>query len=111
VLLIACLALPVLLARADGLAYAAMTPPDTSKFPTISAYLDAFDDHGQFISNLGVNDISDLENGQLIKPDSVDSLTTPLTFILAVNSDPSLGNRDGQGLSRFAKLQTILEAW
>ena len=52
-----------------------------------------------------------LENGQLIKPDSVESLPTPLTFILAVNSDPALGNRDGQGLSRFVKLQTILEAW
>ena len=111
VLLLACLALPVFHARADGLAYAAMTPPDTSKFPTISAYLDAFDEHGEFLSNLGANDISVLENGQLVKPDSVESLATPLNFVLAVNSDPALGNRDGQGLSRFAKLQAILGAW
>ena len=111
VLLITCLALPVILARADGLAYAAMTPPDTTKFPAISSYLDAFDEHGEFLSNLGVNDISVLENGELIKPESVESLTTPLSFVLAVNSDPALGNRDGQGLSRFAKLQTILSAW
>ena len=111
VLLIACLALPVFSARADGLSYAAMTPPDTSKFPTITSYLDAFDDHGTFISNLGTGDVSVLENGELIKPDSLEKLVTPLNFVLAVNSDPALGNRDGQGRSRFVKLQTILDAW
>ena len=111
VLLIACLALPAFSARADGLAYAAMTPPDTTKFPTITAYLDAFDDHGTFLNDLGIGDVSALENGQLIKPDSLEKLVTPLNFVLAVNSDPALGNRDGQGLSRFVKLQTILEAW
>ena len=111
IILAASLLLPALPARAQGKAYAAITTPDTAKFPVVTTFLNAFDDQGNFLSNLQLANISVLENGHQITPDRLDTLPTPLSLVLAINSDPTLGVRDNFGMSRYAKLEAVLSAW
>jgi hypothetical protein len=109
--LITCLLAPAASARAQGTAYASITPPDISKFPIITTYMDAFDDQQKFITSLAMSDIFMLENGKQITPDKVENLKPALSFVLAINSDPSLGVRDGFGDSRYDKIVTALSTW
>lgn len=111
ILLLTTLALPAFPARAQGTAFAEVTPPDTTKFPLITTYLDAFDDQGNFLNNLTTQDVSMLENGQHIIPDRLDLLNPPVSFVLAINSDPALAMRDGFGVSRYDKLKAVLDSW
>jgi len=109
--LIAQLGLPAAFVRAQGTAFATISTPDTSAFPIISTYLDAFDDSGQFISGLTPAQITVLENGQEITPGKVENLHPPISFVLAVNSDPALALRDGFGISRYEKAVLALSDW
>jgi hypothetical protein len=111
VLLVASLILPAASARAQGTAFAALTNPDTSKFPLITTLLDVFDDQGNFLTALQPADVDVLENGQQIKPDSLELLQTPLNFVLAINSGPALSVRDGLGKSRYDYLAAVLSNW
>ena len=110
-LLISGLLLPASSARAVGTAFAEITAPDTSKFPLITTYLDAFDDQGNFITNLTPKDVSILENGVQITPDHLENPGTALSFVLAINSDQALAVRDGSGVSRYQKEADILSSW
>lgn len=110
-LLVISLLLPAASARAQGTAFASLTTPDTSKFPTLTTYLDAFDDQGNFLSNLSLSEVSLLENGEQIAPDKLESLDTPLSIVLALNSDPALAVRDSFGVSRYDKVLPALSAW
>jgi hypothetical protein len=98
-------------ARAQSMAFATITIPDTNRFPKLTTYLDAFDDQGNFITNLTPVSVSILENGEQITPDTLESLDTPLSFVLAINSDPALAVRDGLGLSRYDKIRSTLDNW
>ena len=109
--LIALQGIPVVSTRAQGTAFVTITNPDTSKFPVISTYMDTFDDQGQFITGLATTEVTMLENGQQITPDKLDSLHPPLSFVLAVNSDPALAVRDGFGYSRYDKVVSALSSW
>jgi len=110
---ILCLTFPGVSARAqdEGLALAEIATPDTTKFPLITTYLDPFDSQGNFLANLEVVDVAVLENGGQIAPDALEGQATPLNFILAINSDPALAIRDGQGFSRYDKLLESLGSW
>ncbi|MCX6081609.1 MAG: FHA domain-containing protein [Chloroflexi bacterium] len=110
-LVVISLMLPAISARASGNAFAEISTPDTSKFPLITTYLDAFDDQGNFITNLSPAEVSILENGQQIVPDKLENLGTPLSLVLAINSDQALAVRDGSGISRYAKELSALSAW
>lgn len=110
-LLITSLILPVLSARAQGTAFSAITPPDTSKFPIITTLLDAFDDQGNFLTGLNPDTVAVLEDGQQIKPDKLELLQPPLSFTVAVSSDPALALRDAYGASRYDKLIAVLNNW
>jgi len=94
-----------------GTPYAVLFNPDPSKFPTITTYMDAFNDQQQFISGMSVADVVVLENGKQITPDSLESLQPPLNFVLAINADPALAVRDAFGDSRYNKLLSILNSW
>lgn len=111
ILLVTSLALGVTPARADGNAFVEITPPDTGKFPLITTYLDAFDDQGNFLNNLAAKDVTILENGQQITPDKLELLNPPVSFVLAINSDPALAMRDSLGVSRLDKLMAVLSSW
>ena len=110
-LLLISLFFPIVSAQADSIAHVTLTNPDSSKFPTITSYLNAFDDQGGFITNLKASDISILENGKEIKPDRLDSLETPLSFVLSINADPALAVRDGLGDARYEKILAALGSW
>ena len=111
VFLVASLILPAASARAQGTAFAAITDPDTSKFPLITTLLYVFDDQGNFLTALQPADVDVLENGQQITPDSLELLQTPLNFVLAINSGPALAVRDGYGKSRYDYLAVVLSNW
>lgn len=105
--------MPVFSARAQSAdtGYVSITSPDASNFPVISTYMDAFDDQGGFITGLTPNEVTVLENGQQLTPDKLDILHPPLSFVLAINSDPALAVRDGFGYSRYDKTVSALNNW
>ena len=110
-LLILSLVLPAAAVRAQSRGFAAIVAPDYSKFPTITTLLDAFDDQGQFIAGLHPSDVTILENGQQISPDGLDELQPPVSVVIAVNSSPILGTRDSLGVSRYDKMEAVIENW
>ncbi len=110
-LVMSSLLLPALSVRAQSQAFATITPPDLSKFPTISTLLDVFDDQGQFVSHLNLDQVSVLENGQVLKADDLSEFAPPLQLTVAVNSGPTLGVRDAYGLSRYDKIVSVLDDW
>lgn len=101
----------VFVASGQGLAYAEITKPDLGTFPAITTFLDAFDEEGNFIQDIRHDEITILENGVEYKPAKLSSLQTPLNFILAINSSPSLAIRDGAGRSRLSKVVAHLSNW
>ena len=66
------LALPSAFVRAQGTATIVLFQPDSGKFPTITAFLDVFDEQGEFVTGLTASELSVLENGQ--------NIGTPSTF-------------------------------
>lgn len=111
VLLVASLILPAVSARAQGTAFAAITSPDTSKYPVITTLLDVFDDQGNFLTALQPADVAVLENGQQITSDKLELLQPSLNFVLAINSSPALAVRDGFGKSRYDYMVAVLSNW
>ena len=109
--LIIFMALPIFTAQAQGTAFSELTAPDTTKFPVLTTYLDAFDDQGNFLNQLTSGDVTILENGQQIKPDKLELLNPPVSFVVAINSDPVLATRDGFGVSRYDKIKAALDSW
>jgi hypothetical protein len=102
---------PWMMASGQGLSYAEITQPDLSTFPTITTYLNAFDEQGSFLPNIAQNEITILENGVEYKPSKLTSLQTPLNIIVAFNSSFSLAIRDGAGVSRYDKVVAHLQNW
>jgi len=106
------LALPGALVRAqDNQAFAKIIAPDYSNFPIITNLLDVFDDQGQSVEGLTPANVTILENGQKVIPDSVERLEVPLGVVVAINSGVSLGVRDAQGISRYEKLAAVISNW
>ena len=110
-LLLISLLLPAVSVLAEGAGRVTITNPDTSKFPSITTYLNAFNEQGGFITDLKASQVSVIENGEQIALDRLDSLETPLSFVLAINSDPALAVRDGLGDSRYTKILAALSSW
>ncbi len=111
-LLMFSLAVPSLSVRAQGTASVFLFPPDSSRFPTITALLDVFDEQGNFITDLTAADISVLEDGQALgAPATFEQLNQPLKMVVAVNSGPALAVRDGFGFSRYDKMIAVLKNW
>ncbi len=109
--LVVSLILPAVSARAQGTAFAAITKPDTSKFPAVTTLLDVFDDQGNFLTALRPADVTVLENGRQLTPDALELLQPPLNFVLAINSSPALAVRDGFGKSRYDYVAAVLSNW
>ncbi|MEW6029355.1 MAG: FHA domain-containing protein [Chloroflexota bacterium] len=98
-------------ASAQGAAFAEIAVPDTRAFPTIMTFLDVYDGAGQFVSGLKPEAVTILEDGQ---PRPVQALTeAPVgaQLVVAVNPGPALDVRDGQGITRYLRLQQALGTW
>lgn len=106
------MAVPSALVRAQGTASIVLFQPDSSKFPTITALLDVFDEQGNFLTGLTAAEFSILENGQSLgTPSAFEQLGQPLKMIVAINSGPALAVRDGLGISRYDKMTAVLKNW
>ncbi len=98
-------------ARAQGQSAVILYPADVSGFPTISAFLDVFDDSGAFVSGLTPQAVSVIEDGKTLPVKSLDALTVPAQIVVAVNPGPALGLRDSTGTARFQWITQALSAW
>lgn len=97
--------------HAQVAAYAEITKPVLNTFPELVFYLDAFDNEGVFITGLNTDEITLLEDGASLKPKRLTELTTPLNFILTINSSPVLAYRDANAVTRYEKITNHLTKW
>lgn len=84
--------------------------PDTSDFPLMRLYLNAYDAQGGFLENLTEADFRIRENGSLLEPAGVDLLQNGVQFIVALNTSPSMATQTG-GITGFQHLQNALTGW
>jgi hypothetical protein len=98
-------------ALAQTSAYAEISAPDASAFPKISALLDVYDASGQFVGGLKPSALVALEDGT---PRPVQELTegpVGAQIVIGVNPGPALDVRDGQGVTRYQRVQQALGEW
>jgi hypothetical protein len=97
--------------RAQGAAIVELSLVDAQGFPTVAALLEVFDEQGQPITGLGVEDVTILEDNQ---PQSVSGLvesTPPAQIVVAINPGPPLAVRDGEGIERIRRVNEVLSGW
>ena len=102
---------PSYFASAQTSAYAEISAPDASAFPKVSALLDVYDASGQFVAGLKPSAVAALEDGN---PRPVQELTeNPIgaQIVIGVNPGPALDVRDGEGISRYQRVQQMLGGW
>src|SRR5512135_3341895 len=61
---------------------------DTSAYPSISVVLDPYDSSGNYISSLGREAVTILEDNQPFVPDSLEDLQPGVRFALAFDPGP-----------------------
>jgi hypothetical protein len=102
---------PSSFASAQTSAYAEISVPDASAFPKVSVLLDVYDASGQFVSGLKPSAVAALEDG---KPRQTQELTeNPIgvQIVVGVNPGPALDVRDGEGITRYQRVQQTLGSW
>ncbi len=105
------LALPGGFVRAQGQAFAKIISIDTTKFPVFTTLVDTFDEQGNYVLGLTPAQVRVLEDGKEITPTSVQEFQPPISFVVAINSGPSLAVRDGFGFSRYNKAALVISNW
>lgn len=103
-----CLSLTPVLAQGGG--SVEISTPNTSRFPEITFYLDAYDTSGGFIPDLTPEELTVLENGEPRPVSSISLVEPGLQIIVAYNGAPLMANRIGT-VTIFEKLQDRLESW
>lgn len=88
-----------------------LSEADLSQFPKVTFYLDAYDQQGNFVSDLTLRNVSLTEDGQ----DRIINetfLTQPgLDALVAINLSSTLSNRSSSGTTRFQDLYAALLNW
>jgi hypothetical protein len=102
---------PSSFAQAQSSAYAELGKPNVSDFPTISAALDVYDASGQFVSGLTPKDLAALEDGNPRPVQELAEEPVGAQIVIGVNPGPALDVRDGQGVTRYQKIQQALGVW
>jgi len=97
--------------RAQSQAAVILYPADVSGFPNVSAFMDAFDGSGAFISGLKPEDVNVVEDDKPLRVAALTELTIPIQVVVAVNPGPALGLRDTTGASRFEWIAQALTTW
>lgn len=85
--------------------------PDTTGFPTISTVLDVYDASGQFVSGLSLADVTMREDETARPVDELTEYPVGAQIVVAFNTGAALGVRDGQGITRYQKIQRAIETW
>jgi hypothetical protein len=90
---------------------AVLTTPDTSQFPTITAYLTVTDANGAFVHGLTPAGVTVLEDGQSVQAVSLSEEQSGVRIFVAVNAAPGLALRDSNGVSRYDQFVAALSTW
>ena len=98
-------------ANAQSQAEAILYPADVSNFPTVSAFMDVFDDSGTFLSGLKLGDVNVIEDGKPLQISALSETPVSAQIVIAVNPGPALGLRDTTGVSRFQWITQALSTW
>lgn len=83
---------------------------NAKNFPEMTLQVEAWNDQGDFLSGLGLQQVEILENGIHIRPTQIDVTETNLQMTLAINVGPVLAGQE-QGASQFDHLRQALIAW
>ena len=101
--------LPVL---AQGGINIVVYPPDISSFPRVVLYADAFDAQGRFISGLGLDSFTIIEDGFEMPVNETQVLEPGLHSIIAINLGATLSNRANAAIpTRFETVIFDLANW
>lgn len=92
-------------------AYAEISAPDASAFPKVSALLDIYDDSGQFVGGLEPSALAALEDGTPRRVQELTEEPVGAQIVIGVNPGPALDVRDGQGVTRYQRVQQALGEW
>ena len=85
--------------------------PDATGFPVISTVLDVYDASGQFVSGLSLADVTMREDESARPVDKLTELPVGAQIVVGFNTGPALGVRDGQGVTRYQRIQRAIESW
>lgn len=96
---------------APSSASATLSPPDTTQFPQILAYLDLHDAQGRFVHGLLPGDVQILENGISLPVDTLLETRSGVQFVTALNLGAPLAVQNSQAVSRLDQLMAALSAW
>ena len=96
---------------AQSSAYAEIGAPDVSAFPNITTVLDVYDSNGQFVSGLLPANLNAIEDGVMRPVQTLNESPIGAQIVVGVNPGPSFDVRDGEGVSRYQRIQQTLGAW
>jgi hypothetical protein len=102
---------PSSFALAQTAAYAEIGVPDATDFPKITTVLDVYDASGQFVNGLKPADVSMLEDGNPRPVQELTEFPVGAQIVVGINPGPALEVRDGQGITRYQRIQQTLGAW
>lgn len=88
-----------------------LSPPDLSNFPQIRAYLNVYDQQGDFVSGLSSGQVTLQEDDNSLHPDQITEETVGAQVVFGINFGTSFAIRDSQGISRWDTLYAALEGW
>jgi hypothetical protein len=86
-------------------------PPDISRFPTITVQFKLTDSTSQPVDQLQPQQLSLYENETRVEITNLESAYSGFFYALVINPGRDLDLRDAEGVSRYAKLQDVLQAW
>lgn len=98
-------------ARAQTAARASLFALDTSNYPTLSVALDVFDDAGNFVAGLTVEQVTLLEDNLTLSPATLQELQPGAQFVVALDPGPYFAYRDSNAVTRLDKVVNILRDW
>lgn len=101
---------PLASALAQSGGTAAISAPNTTRFPEIVFYLEAYDSTGSFIPDLTPEDMTVLENDDPRPVTDIQLVEPGVQIIVAFNAAPVMANRIA-GETIFEKLRARLEGW
>jgi hypothetical protein len=98
-------------ARAQEGGQVSISPIDDTDFPTLNTYLDVRTAEGSFISDLGHQHVTVIEDGVRLDASRLDLLRSGAQFVLAVSPGDAFSIRDSHGVNRYDYLAEAIAAW
>lgn len=87
-----------------------LSSPDTSQFPQVQFFLEAYDEANRTVADLTAAEVEVLENGRSLPLDTLEQVEPGIQVIVAANNAPSLANFVG-GDTYFDRMRLVLRAW